>query len=561
MKAFFQNRWWFALFTGIATCCYQPLISQSAFGKIDTVARLETPGGKVLRLEKSFRNIPVWGAQAVLLIAEDAPHQVSNSAWDIRYQNPKPFPDYRPETEDALTSYLTSHSLTSKVCDRQPVWFPQGDELQPAWRFITCSGAFNGNREIIFHAEKDHLLFDESRLAYFTQDTTVRALVFNPDPLTRAGLNYGLPYADQNDGDVPELNALRDTVMIRVTLVGDTFYLRGNYIELKDLESPDDEPVRQDHPDFFYSRSHQGFEDVMVYYHMQEWQTYIRSLGFTTLCDFPMWVDSHGLNGADNSYFSPGSNRFDGYLAFGDGGVDDGEDADVIVHEYGHALSYDAAPGTNFGTERRGLDEGICDYFAAAYSKDLNSFRWNEIYTWDGHNEFWAGRLADQNLIYPITGFDIYTFGSLWATVMMEIRQALGANITDRLQLQALYLNVSNNTLPQAARNILIADTALYGGVHSPTLLQYFCARQLLTGPDCNGIQNAADWDNPSLVLFPNPSTERFYLSGYSGSWEVIGLNGKRLLDGEGEVINLVEFPSGIYILRVGDKRYKLIKN
>jgi hypothetical protein len=83
----------------------------------------------------------------------------------------------------------------------------------------------------------------------------------------------------------------------------------------------------------------------------------------------------------------------------------------------------------------------------------------------------------------------------------------------------------------------------------------------LLTGPDCNGIQNAADWDNPSLVLFPNPSTERFYLSGYSGSWEVIGLNGKRLLDGEGEVINLVEFPSGIYILRVGDKRYKLIKN
>ncbi|MEZ4916786.1 MAG: hypothetical protein R2836_07345 [Chitinophagales bacterium] len=52
-------------------------------------------------------------------------------------------------------------------------------------------------------------------------------------------------------------------------------------------------------------------------------------------------VDTHGNNGADNSFFSPATPL---RLIFGEGGVDDAEDADVIIHEYGHAISHFAAP-------------------------------------------------------------------------------------------------------------------------------------------------------------------------------------------------------------------------
>ncbi len=526
----------------------------------DTVSILESPGGKIVKLTQSYQNIPIWRAQAWVFI-----HSLGESFQQNNYCKKSalvysfPLSDSKVNQE-FVHRYLIQQNYSTGICSQKPVWFPLGDSLLPAIQFITCPGSQTANREIVVHALSPIVLSDESRLAFATQDTTVRATVFNPDPLTKAGVSYGGNYTDQNDGDVPELNAMRDTVSLRITLVNDTFYLKGDYIELKDIELPYDLPVRQDHPNFYFTRAQQGFEDVTVYYHLQQYQHYIQSLGYTNLCNFPFWVDPHGMNGADNSYFSPGSNPFDGYISFGEGGVDDAEDADVIVHEYGHALSDAAAPGTNFGTERRGLDEGICDYIAASYSKDLYQFKWNELYTWDGHNEFWAGRMADQNLIYPISSSNIYNFGSLWVTVMMEIRQALGATLTDRLQLQALYLNVGNLTLPQAARNIIIADTALYGGIHTPTLLQYFCTRQLITGAECNGINRWEDTSQEILTIYPNPSKQKFFISGNDLPWEVSDLSGKIILRGNKEEIDLGEFPNGVYLLKVGNKVGKLIR-
>ena len=66
----------------------------------------------------------------------------------------------------------------------------------------------------------------------------------------------------------------------------------------------------------------------------------------------------------DNSYFSPMTRS----MTLGTGGVDDGEDADVIVHEYGHSLQDQAVH--NFGVSRGGaaVGEGFGDYLAASMS-------------------------------------------------------------------------------------------------------------------------------------------------------------------------------------------------
>ena len=87
--------------------------------------------------------------------------------------------------------------------------------------------------------------------------------------------------------------------------------------------------------------------------------------------------DPSGLSGADNSHYLGGS----GQLAFGEGGVDDAEDADVIVHEFGHALSDHASPLSNTGLERRAIDEGYGDYFAASYSRKFSDYNWENIFS------------------------------------------------------------------------------------------------------------------------------------------------------------------------------------
>src|SRR2546423_14028411 len=54
-------------------------------------------------------------------------------------------------------------------------------------------------------------------------------------------------------------------------------------------------------------------------------------------------------------------------IRYGKGGVDDAEDAEVILHEYGHAI-HDGS-GFVFGSEEAGaISEGFGDYWAVDFS-------------------------------------------------------------------------------------------------------------------------------------------------------------------------------------------------
>ena len=127
-----------------------------------------------------------------------------------------------------------------------------------------------------------------------------------------------------------------------------------------------------------------------VFYHIDKMRRYIESLGFTDVnpqaYSGGILCDPHGLNGDDNSHFIPSQDR----LAWGEGGVDDAEDADVIWHEFGHAIQDFIVAGFQ-GNE--GLGEGFADYWAESYSRSLGTWaktdeEYNWVYGWDGHNEF-----------------------------------------------------------------------------------------------------------------------------------------------------------------------------
>ncbi len=287
-----------------------------------------------------------------------------------------------------------------------------------------------------------------------------------------------------------ELNAERVPVQAIATFDNGTFRLENDHVAILEFSTPVIQPVTSTVPEFNFTRSESGFEDVNAFYHITNMQEYIRSLGFDNIVNYQIAVDVHALNGADNSNFNSGFNP--PRLQFGEGGVDDAEDADVIIHEYGHAIMSSAAPGTNVGTERRTLDEAIGDYFASSYSRAISDFRWEDVFTWDGHNQYWPGRSSVSTDHYPEDlNNNIYTDADIWAGTLMQIWGDIGRETTDAIMIQAGYSFSSNMTMRQAAELFVQADTILFNGVHGTPILDRMCHRGLLV---CNvGINDATD--------------------------------------------------------------------
>ena len=103
---------------------------------------------------------------------------------------------------------------------------------------------------------------------------------------------------------------------------------------------------------FAYNRSQDEFEQVMAYYWVTQAQLYIQRLGFGSTRR-PVNAESQDIRinqyGADNSFWT---NHPKDEIRFGKGGVDDAEDAEVILHEYGHAIQDSQV--ANFGSSPEG---------------------------------------------------------------------------------------------------------------------------------------------------------------------------------------------------------------
>lgn len=313
--------------------------------------------------------------------------------------------------------------------------------------------------------------------------------VFDPDPLTTAGVKYGAPYVDGGDADIPELNAERIEVPLReISQSSDGLYrLDGPYVRIDGTcgnVTGYVEPAEESPDGFRYTRADDRFEAVNSYYHIDKSQRYIQALdvGFD-IKNEPVRVNPHGYGDGDDSQY--GRNC----IFFGTGGIDDAEDADVIWHEYAHAVLDFTAPGILSGGEGRALHEGWADYWAASYSRFVSEdddnvppHEWWELYTWDGNFGGWQGRTLDHTGHYPdavdYAGLTInYAKGVLWATTLMEIYDVLGRSVVDRLNLASHIYLAPGVTFADAAQAVIQADEDLYGGAHVTVLIDRFGER------------------------------------------------------------------------------------
>ena len=376
--------------------------------------------------------------------------------------------------ETAL-DYLKNDSATN-VKSISPVVYLHKNNYILAHKIKTISNHRFGNWLFLIDANSGEILLAKDTLFY--QNAT--ATVFDPDPLSSSGASYTGGYLDNNDATSSELNAQLFSKDLTLETSGSNFLLKGQWAESVDIDAPFDGVFSQTSSNFNYNRGDDAFESVNTFYHIDTFLNYLNNtLGlnvkpyqYTTGVKF----DAHGDEGADNSFYNTGN----GSLVFGEGCVDDAEDADVIIHELGHGIHDWITQGSL--SQVNGLSEGTGDYFAQSYSRSRSNQVWNSsqaayhyMFSWDGHNECWGGRTTNYSAIYP-SGLvnQIHTDGQIWSSCLMKIWDQIGRENTDTIVIEGLAMTGSSTNQEQAAQAVLQATSDLGLTTHLGTVQSTF---------------------------------------------------------------------------------------
>jgi zinc metalloprotease ZmpB len=311
---------------------------------------------------------------------------------------------------------------------------------------------------------------------------TGSALVFAPNPVQSLGIET---LTDQKDADT----AVPAEAYVPVTLTNldGSGFLRGDYANIvSETGNPAFSPTNT----FAYTRHQDEFEQVMAYYWITESQKYIQSLGFGTtrraIDDQPQRVRINQL-GYDNS-FETDHPKLE--IRYGKGGVDDAEDGEVILHEYGHAIH--DSQNFSFASEEAGaISEGFADYWAVTVSDHVDTLLGVPqleplacVADWDSVSYTSTVphclRRIDTNLHYPtdLNG-EVHHDGQIWSRALWDIRQALGPTKADTLILTGSF-DFPGTTMTALANSTVQAADQLYGANAEAVVQQAFHDRGIL---------------------------------------------------------------------------------
>lgn len=363
--------------------------------------------------------------------------------------------------------------------------------------FLLCKKMVNANGDIEYWNQGRKIFENSGKLFFQGPDTMVHAMVFMLNPLNTAGLEYGSPYVDNDDKDSDALSSERVWVKVPAYFEGDSFTLRTNRYIIAETSDPKYGITSSYADSMVFNRSQHQFEDVNAFYHINAFSDFIESIGFDYLLPDSLEIDAHAFGGADRSAFTFTSKPL--RVEFGDGGVDDAEDGEVVVHEFGHSISHTAVPRTVIGSEREAMEEGNADYLMKTYSLehmsgDINT---DKVFSWDGHNEYWPGIKTGVLLRYPehLTG-NTNNDRAIWSTPLLCMRDKLGKEIADFLVLEHLNYQTKNSNMTSMAEIMLLIDEAEFGGTHISEISNCFAVNRILEGI------NPPPSDVSNLILF-----------------------------------------------------------
>ena len=355
---------------------------------------------------------------------------------------------------------------------------------------------------VYYDANTGALLRDDA--LFFTLSANARVFEVNPvtklnDPTLR----------DHNNAASAVPDAAYTNVVI--TDLDPATTLSGPYAKIVDTQEPftaHADPSQS----LIFDRSQPQFEEVNSYFQIDRTQRYLQSLGYIgarRLVDYAIPIDAHAANGTDNSFYVQQSPPGHGALFFGDGGTDDAEDPDIMLHEFFHAVQDWIAPGALAGpsnSEARAMSEATADYwsFSSNYAGSIASGRDPFcIAEWDarcggddpsqqcGYSEG-ADCLRRVDSSRTMSDYNNsnqpgseYDNAAIWSSALREIFLKIGKRATDTLVIESLFGIPPLPAFKFVAQKMIEADAALNGGANASAICSAMTSRGILATSEC----------------------------------------------------------------------------
>jgi hypothetical protein len=311
--------------------------------------------------------------------------------------------------------------------------------------------------------------------------STAPGQVFAPNPVADLGIQT---LTDQKDADFFSADPALARAYHRVTLtdLDGTGTLTGAYAK---VISSTGKAATNTGNGFIYTRDQDQFEQTMAYYWITQAQHYIQSLGFGSTLPAVnkrqqlLRIDQYG---GDNSFYRNGTGKLT--ITYGKGGVDDAEDAEVIVHEYGHSVQDNQVPGFGTTPDAGAIGEAFGDYLAVTVSEHFAPTPDEPcVADWDSTSYTSTTphclRRVDGNKHYPedLVG-EVHADGEIWSRALWDIHQALGPKLADTIIIRAQFDFTPGISMPDAAQ-ATIRTAAKYSTEAEQAVRAAFAARGL----------------------------------------------------------------------------------
>lgn len=392
----------------------------------------------------------------------------------------------------------------------EPVVFAAAGEGRHAWEVSLLQRGPTESWLVHVDRETGEVLAAEDQIQRFEAPANVwvHPILHSGNPIledNQMGLEKPLP--GQTGHDFSQWYQPRTLVDLEETANGGR--LVGPYATVVDAVA--------DGSDMRFARDDPRFEEVNAYYWIDWTQRTIQSLGFTDLGNFSGRIYVHDEVGMHGAYYGGapvmpedeehgaihmgfhapvGAYTFGGRLepidpsGFLTNGQrtrvsDASEDAEVLVHEYGHMLFRDAEARA-YGP----VNEGFSDFLAASMLSRIanGSFEacvheWLEHYTRGPAAGLPAipacRRIIDNELSATAENVDIYHHAcQIYSGALWDVRKEMGRDASEKWAMEALFY-MGDGKLEVAAEALLMADSGLTGGAFARRIVEEFASRNV----------------------------------------------------------------------------------